>query len=75
MVTEILKMHGGSCLQAEVQRVLERIASHRIVFEAISEARRLGLVKAQQLPGKGNPHMLVLPEISGDQGAVCERVA
>jgi hypothetical protein len=75
MVADIIKMNGGSCLQADVLRNLEGIASHRIAFEAISEARKLGLVKAQQLPGKGSPLVLMLPEISEDQGAMCKEVA
>ena len=75
MVADIVKMNGGSCLQADVLRNLEGIASHRIAFEAISEARKLGLVKAQQLPGKGNPFLLMLPEIYEAQGAMCKGVA
>ncbi|MCG7851880.1 MAG: AAA family ATPase [Methanosarcinaceae archaeon] len=75
MVADIVKMNGGSCLQADVLRNLEGIASHRIAFEAISEARKLGLVKAQQLPGKGSPLVLMLPKRSEDQGAMCRGVA
>jgi hypothetical protein len=75
MVVEMVKMNGGLAPQAEVQRTLERIASHRIAFEAISEAKKLGLVKAQQLPGKGSPFVLMLPEIYETQGALCKGVA
>jgi hypothetical protein len=75
MVVELVKMNGGSCPQAEVQNTLERFGSHRIAFEAISEAKKLGLVKAQQLPGKGSPLVLMLPKIAEDQGAMCRGVA
>ena len=75
MVADIVKMNGGSCPQADVLRNLEGIASHRIAFEAISEARKLGLVIAQQLPGKGSPLVLMLPKIAEDQGAMCRGVA
>ena len=75
MVADIVKMNGGSCLQADVLRTLEGIASHRIAFEAISEARKIGLLKAQQLPGKGSPLVLMSPEISEDKGSVHEGVA
>lgn len=74
MVVEIVKMNGGSCPQAEVQKVLEGFASHRIVFEAINEARRLGLVMAQPLPGKGSPLMLGVPENREAQGALRQGV-
>jgi len=75
MVVELVKMNGGSCPQADVLRNLEGIASHRIAFEAIGEARKLGLVKAQQLPGKGSPLVLMLREIYEAQGAMCKGVA
>ena len=75
MVVEIVKMNGGSCPQAEVQKALEGFASHRIVFEAINEARKLGLVKAQPLPGKGSPLILVVPENREAQGALHQGVA
>jgi len=75
MVVEIVKMHGGSLPQGEVQTILEKIASHRIAFDAIKEAKALGLVIAQQLPGKGSPLVLMLPEIYESQGAMCKGVA
>jgi|GEM_PF-1101770 len=74
MVAEIVRHNGGSCLQTEVMRALEEIASRRIAFEAIAEARRAGLVKAQPLPGKGSPLLLVLPE-NFEGSSVCEGVA
>jgi hypothetical protein len=75
IVADVVKMHGGSLPQGEVQTILEKIASHRIAFNAIKEAKALGLVIAQQLPGKGSPLVLMLPEIYEAQGAMCKGVA
>lgn len=75
MVADLVKMNRGSYQQADLLRNLEGIASHRTAFEAISEARKLGLVRALQLPGKGSPLLLMSPEIFEAQGVVSKGVA